>query len=535
MGLKAKLASSILYNSFTSNPYLSVSNSSMLLSSTTCLLVDLTQTFYTASTYAVPITHRVTQKYDSIVPITSKEGGPIGDLEIDDKGKVINVVETFTLDEVVHVLMKNILMIKEKWITACKEKFTKPALKTIFLFVDGDSPVAKSETARKRNSYVRYHKAIGIECDKILSLKKRKKEVMAVVSSKMEPVKYEVNEGGGLLIEGSIRRFLRSKENRSLILNQLVSIMTESVHDSLRDVTIYLCLGHTANKDRKLGPITKLCGDYNHPKFNTLNEKGIPYMEADVGIPYLWTLVRNFEKNACVLTKDSDFLITLLSLADKNIHLLWDVPGPKKKWCNIYDNLVAFSSKEISSIRNRLDLLLHLTIGGCDYVEDFPKCGTVSIMNGFKMISKNSHETFFPNVNFFVAPGTDDIHVFDINEVTDDTSTKVQMTKNLVYSNEELFCIRLGDLVYLIGLNDEENEKPLRWYTNRCGKSTKSAKEGKVKQFAHSMKRRLYFLTMITETRLTLERDIDQNYCLARKCGYISNDSYKFENKITRT
>ena len=535
MGLKSKLASSILHESFTENPYLSVGDAREILSSTSCLLVDLTQTFYTASIYGVPITHRVTQTYDSIVPLASKEGGPIGELQVGVDGRVMNVVETFTLDQVAHVLMKNVLTIKKKWFAACKEKLVTPALKTIFLFVDGDSPAAKSETGRLRNTYVSYQRLIGNECDKILSLKRRKREVLAIVRSKMEPVKHEVTEGGGFLIEGSLRRFLRSKDNRSLILNHLVSVMTDSVHGSLRDVTIYLCMGYTESKDRKLSPITKLCGDYNHPKFNALNEKGIPYMEADVAIPYVWTVVRKFEKNACVLTKDSDFLITLLALADTNLHHLWYVPGPKGQWCGIYDNFVAFSSKEMFSVRNRLDLLLHLTVGGCDYVEGFPNCGIVALMKGFRIISENTTRTFFLNVNFVIPPGTDEIQVFNINEVTDDCSLKVKMLKDMVYSNEDLFCIRLGDHVYLLRQNNEDNSTPLQWYTKKCEAQSKSVKEEKRKQFAYSMKRRLYFLTNVTETRICLERDISQNECLARKCGYIRHAGFRYENKMTRT
>ena len=124
--------------------------------------------------------------------------------------------------------------------------------------------------------------------------------------------------------------------------------------------------------------------------------------------------------------------------------------------------------------------------------------------------------------------------MFDINEVTDDSSLRVKLAKDLVHSNEDVFCIRLGDHVYLLRLNHKENEKPLLWYTNRCGAPKKTAKEETRKQFAESMKRRLYFLSNCTETRIYLERDISHDECLARKCGYNSLVGFSYVNKMTK-
>ena len=460
----------------------------------------------------------------------------MGELEIDDRGGVTNIIETFTLDQAAHVLMRSIFRLKEKWMAACVARKVKPSLRTIFLFVDGDSPVAKSETAKKRNSTSKRMRSIERECDKVMSMKRRKKEIMAIVSSKMEPVKHEVMEGGGLLIEGSLRRFMRSKENRSIILKHLVSVMTDSVHDCLRHLTIYLCLGHsdtqgTLDDDDQM---IKLSGDYNHPMFTTLKNRGIPHLEADVMIPYMWSHIKHVENMACVVSKDSDFLVTLLALADPNLHMLWTVEQGGKENYIVYDNLVALHAKRVDHLRNRLDLLLHLTMGGCDYVEGFPLCGKVAMLNGLKAIMERRDHVFFPNVSFACSKDGKGILSFLIDEAMDATSYTLKWAKAQLASDKDLFCVRLEDTVYLLKVNHLYNDTPLQWYTNRCSTQSKAVREGMRTEFASAMKRRLYFLCNVTETRVGLERDIVNSCDLARKCGFISDASYSYENKMLK-
>lgn len=533
MGLKQNLASSIVEASFADNPFLSVGDPSKVLASTSTMFVDMTQSFYTASTHGVPLIHTDTQTHDSIGPIAAREGGPIGEMEIDDQGRVTNVIETFSLDQVAQVLMRSVFRLKEKWMSACKEKFVRPSLKTIFLVVDGDSPVAKTETYKKRNTYSKIMTSVERECDKTMSMRRRKKEILAIVKSKMEPVRYEVKEGGGLLVEGSFRRFIRSKENRSIILNHFVSLLTDSVHDFLRDVTIYLCLGHT-DKEKGLDQITKLCGDYNHPLFKMLHDRGIPYLEADVAIPYIWTLVKKVEKSACVITKDSDFLVTLLALADPSLHLVWNANVCGGKNHIIYDNLVAVSSKPISCLRNRLDLLLHLTAGGCDFVEGFPSCGKVALMNGYKSLLEERNRVYFPNVEFLWSPDMGEMLTYDVNQVVDSNSLMFRWAKERMASENDVFCVRLGDNVYLVQLDHQQDKTPLEWYTNKCVRQNKTVRECMRRQFEDAMKRRMYFLCNVTETRVCLERDVAKSGEMARKCGYNSDSAYSYENKMLK-
>ena len=534
MGLKPNLTTNIVQTSFVDNPFLSIDTAENVLSSTTSLFVDMTQSFYTASVHGIPVVHRSTTKHTSIAPLISREGGPIGELEIDDRGGVTNIIETFTLDQVAHVLMRSIFRLKEKWMAACDARNVNSSLRTIFLFVDGDSPVAKSETAKKRKSTNQRMKSIERECDKVMSMKRRKKEIMAIVSSKMEPVKHEVMEGGGLLIEGSLRRFLRRKENRSVILNHLVSVMTDSVHDCLRHLTIYLCLGHSDTQGTLDDQMIKLSGDYNHPMFTSMKKRGIPHLEADVMIPYMWSNIKEVEKMACVVSKDSDFLVTLLALADPNLHMMWTVEqGGKEKYI-VYDNLVAIHAKPVDIPRNRLDLLLHLTMGGCDYVEGFPSCGKVAMLTGLKAIMERRDHVFFPNVSFAHSTDGKGILSFLIDEATDATSYTLKWAKALLASDKDLFCVRLEDTVYLLKVNHLYNDTPLQWYTNRCSTPSKAVREGMRTEFASAMKRRMYFLSNVTETRVGLERDIVNSCDLAMKCGYISNAGYSYENKMLK-
>jgi hypothetical protein len=542
MGLYPNVVRKIVDNTLGSEErnMLDVDNPKEMFESTTCIFADLTEKFYISENHGIPMVN-VTTQHKTMSSVLSKEDGPIGDLHFEENDMVTNVVEKFSLDQTSHVLMKSILQVKEKWMTACRMNgIEKIPLKTMFLVLDGDAPAAKTKTREMRS------KACGkiinyIEkyCEGVPSLKRRKRELMAMVQSKMEPISHE--DGNQCVYEGSFSRFLKTRRNRNMIVNHLIKIMTDSFNEALDDVTMYLCVGgHNINSGKnedKIPTVIKLCGSYNHPVFNILQEKGIPCLEGDVIIPYIWTLARPYENHCCVLTRDSDFLISLAALNDRKLHwtpTITDAASWREfiLWKNVVSVCVS-PYMNLLPVRRRLEILMHLTMAGCDYVEKFSQSGPYTIMLGLKEMLENTDKVFFQNVNFLKYDNNEFV-VFHVNELTE-RSIKLKTARDAITANEDVFAVRLDNEVYLIKLEAVEAETSLNvlfWYRDYRKKSKAnvnlSTTMAKRQSFQEAMKRRLYFLSTVTDTRIGLERSIAINPLLAKKCGYDPENNFSY-------
>ena len=476
------------------------------------------------------------------------------------KDYIENIVDTFTLDQMVHLVINKIMAKKNQWKLACSSVGVTSPLKSIFLLLDGDTPCAKYSTVRTR----KYNKKRSV-VNKILDLLKCSSENCFTsrtdVESKILPRMAVVPTAGdkgetARQYKGSIQHFLQKRQHQHMVANLLTQLLPFSNLPQLEDTTIYLITGNSSGLPYP--QCVKLCGTYNHPSISSLKES-IPYMEADLLMPYVWSKISSHERQGCILSKDTDTLVTLFALGDAKLKMLQTIPSPPKEF-SIFPNYVAFQVADNlkEDPARQLEIMLHLTMGGTDYVEKFPMCGSTTLLNGLSTLEQNI--PIFSNVNFVrvcdLTPITwrESYSVsswhgncntsFELSKIGQGSSQHI-ILKKLIHMKESYFPIRLGNKVYIVNWNSSSDGRPREWYARRCPRklyqkmtSTQAQKFDRdqfASMFSSSMKRRLFFLSMMSDCRVYLENDMLLSSELAQKCGYNFVDDFSYENPMILT
>ncbi len=487
-------------------------DSSLILQETSVLFLDLTQLFFFPSD--LPFEQR-TIEYESL-RVFLESSDPIGEVFVDEySGVVRNTLDVFSAEMAGSLLARRVENIEKKWRLACDIKGLSPSLTTMFLAVDGDSPVAKTTTRKRRN------------CNsKVSSIMKKLKSMLVkeesgIVDETKKRFFLWTNIGDGQLM-GSLQRFMFHRENRQVITNSMSTNLKKNPH---MHTTIYVASGRQdfTPRDPGLPQIYRVCGDFVHPNY-TLPED-VPYYEADGIIPFLWSHLRGQEKLGCILSRDSDMLLSLLAMADPKLNLLYRMCGEVGQKEEVFDRHVAFCVKSqlANDVRTHMSLLLHLTMGGCDYAESFARCGVKTLLRGTNQLFHKLNDDVFDCVKFarwcdiFDDRKNTDMIVFSHESLSQECST----LRALILNNEKMFPVRLGNLVYVIYLDKCSLKQTVSWYKTQCGAKSKAVvTSAQLESFARAMNRRMFFLSFATECRIGLEMEMQWHPSLAIKCGY---------------
>lgn len=488
--------------------------SDTIVEETRILFVDITQWMYGISSCQRDKVCRIVEYHTPMDFLQSND--PIGSIEFDViTGRVVNRIEKFQLSDTADILVQRTRSLLGRWSFESRSRSIESRISHLFLVLDGDTPKAKTQTRRKRILRSQTH-----------CLQRNMKEWMEKngLSSDFESSlhfhKFQNDEEG--FYYGSIQRFLQSREYRSHILDEFISKLADM--DSEFKCHIYLVAGPKEKAKSRTLHVLKKKG---MPIVDLPKE--VPYREADVIIPHLWTSIRGQVKGrACFLSNDSDAIITLLALKDPRLFLLTRVGSRAKgdKGWSLRDRDVTRFMKDMSAFvftpklleepETHLDLLLHLTMGGTDYVETFPRCGPVTLLKGAKIIL-SVEKRIFKNVAF-LEEGDDKVS-FHINFLH--TKEVYRQASQLLLSQPNLFPIRLGDQVYFVKLlQDARNSSVLEWYN---GKKKISQSE-----FVASMRRRLFFLSLISDSHFDIENRITLSTDFSLRCGYDREKDYTF-------
>lgn len=520
---------------------------------TEILILDMTQLFYISNNRkAFAVGEEKVYKYKSLDDMICKQTFDlIGEIDVDNEtGTVTNRVQTFSMEEMVCVVGNKVFDHIERWKSAATEYGMQDVLKFVFLCMDGDAATAKSSAHRKRSRF---------SFSEMLQRKLLLNSAGTTVpqNSMYERTRTQEIEPGRLY-KGSMARFMGKRKNQILILKELATLLKDSRNPVTHETSIYLVAGPASgwtSRER----CRKMCGKLNHPHFRSLKLQEVRYAEADSIIPMVWSFMKQSNMKACVISKDTDMLVTLLSLADPNLLLMCHMG---QEFCNkilrLFDREIAFRVKPaVAQQKNKqLEILLHLTMGGNDYVESFPRVGAETLLHGCDVMRGYPKTQFFPCVSFVtwlqiealldeLNYRSDDytecvrFHVRDLQE----PSVFGRLMHHVVETYDNIFPIRLQEHVYLIEYDPTRTDENFEWYAKRCPanrfkKATNSqaklmCQPGLRAAFRESMKRRLYSLSLLSDSRpqhvswVTLP-----NEELAKKCGYSAVSNYVYMNRM---
>ncbi len=545
MGLCSNLAQSLfgVAASGSSTSVLHLIDAMTVLAETSVMFVDLTQLFHMSTGMLQSHSEQQKVEFDSIDELLT-DSGPLGTVTCDERtGRLTNILDVFSADTAGTLLVERIQDILSGWSASCEERSVTSRLNTLFLVVDGDSAMAKSEERRKR-----------INSSPVSSTMRRLEKFARprMTKTEAEISKLFYGKGGvkdrlfrtdrrenifGKYLLGSLQRYISQRTDRREVLASLTDNLRRNGN---MDTTIYIVRGRenaASDESSKSSHVTRVCGHYIHP---IPCPDDMPYYEADSIIPYLWSNVKDNEQGACIYTTDSDMIVTLLSMLDQRVFLLAKLAGKlstDKRDHVVVCKRVAFSARCSlgSDRRKHLDTLLHLTMGGCDYAENFYRCGAAKLMEGLDKMMSQPHSQF-ECIRFVRRDDTEDDLFFDHLSLKVGSGEWCSM-REMVESNDGLFPVRLMDRVYIVELKGKSAAETCRWYRNLRGvnrspgrKKTRSGHvekslEGKL---ATAMRRRLFFLSLVTECRMKMGSDMKKDRHIAEKCGYDFDKNYAY-------
>jgi len=501
---------------------LKVVDPNTVLNNTTVLLVDLTQLLYVGRNAGG---RPVTRTYPDIQSFI-ESSDPIGDIEVRD-GRVENSLNVFSEDTAVDIIVQRILSIPSKWRAYCRKNRVNNNLHSIYLVLDGDSPVAKNETRKLRNA----------KKDVFYILKSLQERGMNLSEheGRLRQRCYRTVQVDGHTMEGSLRRYLVQRENRSSVIEQSIN--------SLRGIEckgdVNLLLVNGMEKESPHGRVTQIWGSGSgHNLCHT-----IPYYEADSIIPFIWAKVGSRMERACIISCDSDMMLTLIALGDSRLYL-WNstsLDGIESRGMT-RGKVVLSCNLGGMSPKTHLNLLTHLTMGGCDYAESLPHCGAVRLMKGCEQILGQAESVdIFPNLRFATLSDIGDepphserameVVRLDHSQILESSSAWLRI-KELAWKRDDIFPVRLGKYVYLVVLSNGGLGKILETY-NRMGRARcfTLLSDQVCTRFHWSMKRRMFFLSFVSECRVGLEQGMIHDESIASKCG-LSFGNFLYVNKV---
>ena len=556
MGLCALLGKQLLQNSIMTYlkkrpqhhvEWLQPTHREEVFKETEVLILDVTQLFYLSGNHtAIAVGEEAVYRYKSLNDMIFNQADLIGEINIDNEtGAVTNRIQTFSMEEMVCAIGNKVFNHIEKWKAAATEYGVQDVLKFVFLCMDGDAITAKSSAHRKRSRS---------SFSEMLERKVRPSKTFPWKSMRERTNSQEII--AGRLYKGTMVRFMGKRKNQILILKELATLLKESRNPVTQETSIYIVAGPAKGWDAKQR-CRKMCGKLNHPHFRALKDQDIRYAEADSIIPMVWSFLKESNKKACIISKDTDMLITLLSLADPNLLLMCHVEQRfSNKALTLFDREIAFRVKTAVSLQKskQLEMLLHLTMGGNDYVEKFQGVGCETLLHGCDVMRGYPKTQFFHCVSFVtwiqIEAFLDELnhrsdnytesvkfHIRDLQE----PSVFGRLMYQVVRTNENIFPVRLQDHVYLIEYDPTRSDESFEWYAKKCPvniskrATTFQAKlmrqPGLKAAFKESMKRRLYSLSLLSDSRpqhvswVTLS---DEE--LAKKCGYSAE--YEYINRM---
>ena len=535
----------------------------VVIQDTKTLMIDMTQMLYSACGGNLDAFRYKTMNYSSPIEFLSSND-PIGHVEFDKRtGRIHNYIEQFTIKDVVSLLTQKVTLLWKKWSFESRARGMDCKLKYIFLVLDGDSPVAKSHTKSKRLSRSNF----TILNKNMKSWMENNHRIPTNINCLIQQLKtryYQFewpNKLSNNFLFGSIQRFLQTKDWKRKILEQLIESFKRI--EPYPNCSLYLTIGHT--KDIEIPQVINLMSNGDNDNFLP---NIIPYKEADVIIPYLWHYVsKNQEGSVCIMSNDSDMIVTLFAIGDPRMKILTKVGSSssssqrktstkscffrkKDKMC-LMKNLTAFAvSEDITNVQPQrmLECLIHLTMGGCDYVESFPKCGPVTILRGTEYFLERYDPRWwvpiFSNVIKFlkfkdltqyeIFKQPDEIVNIPIEEF-ENNSEILNIVKEIINFIPNTFPIRIKDKIYIVQLKEEEDVgRAIYWYHSQCmlDRTVKKRPFVKDSSFISSMRRRLYYLSVICDTRLDMESIIKEKE-FASRFGYDKDQSYSYIDSIS--
>ena len=490
-----------------------------VLSNTTTMLVDLTQLLYISNNQKCLTEIMVYENIQDFI----KSSDPIGEIVITG-GRVENRLHLFREEDASDLVVQRIISLESKWRRACRSSGTMCKLKSIFLIIDGDSPAAKNETRKKR------HASSQVSCTmrKLEAIAKAQGIDITADEVNLKGRFYECEKREDNYMLASMPRFLVQKDKRDKIISQLTKKLTQ-LHFNTTDMYIV----HGQEDGVPCKGITQVWGSSPRSDLPT----NIPYYEADSIIPYLWSHIDNGNDTACIVTSDSDMLVTIVALACPRIYLLNQAKVSYTSSVNIFDGKVAVVVKPDTTVDNKkhLDLLLHMTMGGSDYVENVPWCGATTLLKGAQAImSRETTEDYFPNVRFvfwkdvgYTPPHEDmwDAVIRIDHKMAIEGNVLWDNMLRIVYENESIFPVRLGMCMYLVSITNCSVEATFDMYNKWSrGQSFKCVTDYFEQCYHYSMRRRLFFLSLVSETRMGLETKMLSRQDIAEKCGISFGD-----------
>ena len=556
MGLTSRLLTDLsqgLLSGERGSTYFELAEAEPMLKNTTSLFVDLTQLLYGIKVSPDKVkSRRVVEHRTASSFLQSND--PMGELQFEE-GHIFNMVDTFSMDQVVQVVINRVMTVKRQWKIACNSVGITCPMKTMFLFLDGDSPVAKYSTVKERvaskQSCITNKILRIVSSEPAGGIRPSREEIEKCIASKMARSGLPTEAWDGPTYEGSVKHFLQKRTNQHRVATELAEVLSASHSPLVQDVSLYLVMGRS--REMPSGQCVKLCGTYNHP-CDTLLGECIPYKEADLLVPFVWTKISPWENQGCIVSRDSDALVTMLALADPKLSLLVKVKEAPSKYTIFKGNVALRAGDHLSRGPHRqLEAMLHLTMGGTDYVETYPRCGPVTILKGLENLEGIS--PVFANVRFAkwsevsVSPpvgvrSRDDPVLFRMSRLKQG-SHHLSALKELARSREDSFPIRLGNAVYLVLYDCRRDVRPREWYAKQCpARIEKVMTETQrrhfqndrfVTAFSYAMRRRLFFLSMMSDSRACMENDMEECGKLSAKCGYSSIGIFSYANPMVLT
>ncbi len=513
-----------------------------VLAETSVMFVDLTQLFHMPTGLLQSSCEQRTVEFETIDDLLT-DSGPLGTVTCHETtGRLTNIIDVFSAETAAALLVQRIQDILSGWSANCEVRRVTSRLNTIFLVVDGDSCMAKSEERKKRiNSSPASGMMRRLEKFARPRLTRTEEEISALFHG-MKDRLFKTDREEKMSVEylvGSLQRYICQRTHRSEILASFTDCLRRNGN---METTVYIVRGRenaASNESSSSSHVTRVCGHYIHP----LPCPGdMPYNEADSVIPYLWSNVRDHEQGACIYTTDSDMIVTLLSMLDKRVFLLGKLGG--KLFSDKMDHVVvnkrvAFSARCSlgSDRRKHLDTLLHLTMGGCDYAENFYRCGAAKLMERLDKMMYQPHSQF-ECVRFVRRDDTEEELFFHHQSLKVGSSDWCAM-REMVLSNDNLFPVRLMDRVYIVELKGTSAALTYGWYNNLRGLNrslvnkigtakTTSVEKSMERKLTTAMRRRLFSLSLVTECRTRMDTDMMWNCHVARKCGYDFDNQFAY-------
>lgn len=500
----------------------------VVLQDTTMLLVDLTQLLYVGKHVGGA---RETKTYPDAESFLQSLD-PIGEIEVKKNRSIENTLNVFSHDSAADKITQKILNIQNKWSEQCMYNKVQSNLKSIYLVLDGDSPVAKNETRKTRNA--------NKDANYVMRTLENAGIDVSNYQSRIKQRCYLTETVDGQYMRGSLRRYLVQRDNRSTMIHHTIINLRKI--QFMGAVDLYLVNG--IERESPNGCITQVwraTREQNHTHEHIC--QNIPYYEADSIIPYIWANVKSPNDKACILSSDSDMLLTLLSVGDPNFYL-WSyvtLDGIESRGA-CRGKVIISCNVDGMSPKTHLNLLTHLTMGGCDYVESLPQCGAVRLLKGCEQITSSfDNQDLFSNLRFATHC---DVYPDAVYQENNDAIFRVNHSfviegndiwnkiRDIVLKREDTFPIRLKDYVYLVVLKQSNSGKILEAY-NRMGriKCFPLLSDGVCTKFEWSMRRRLFFLSLVSESRMGLERKMMCDEGAAMKCGFSYGD-FLYVNKF---